>query len=127
MLTSRSGVATLDKAGDWVGQRISHYLRNREDLTFRTAALDATSAEGLKNLLGELEYPVGGCLLLAALLNDRTFASQTKESFESTFAPKIQGFQVLEQTLDLGALDFVVAFSSISGMFGSPGQTNYAA
>ena len=64
---------------------------------------------------------------MTAILNDRTFAAQTEETFEGPFTAKVNAFQVLEETLDIASVDFVVTFSSVSGMFGNPGQTNYAA
>lgn len=65
-------------------------------------------------------------MLLSVLLNDRLFVSHTQESFERVFPPKVQAFEVLERVLDLNGLDFLVTFSSVSGMFGNAGQTNYA-
>ena len=66
-------------------------------------------------------------LLMTVFLNDRTFTAHTQETFESTFPAKVQAFRVLEEVLDINNLEFLVAFSSISGMFGNPGQTNYSA
>ena len=66
-------------------------------------------------------------MLLSALLNDRIFALHTQETFDSVFPPKVDAFRALESATDLSRLDFVVVLSSISGMFGNPGQTNYAA
>ena len=65
-------------------------------------------------------------MLLSVLLNDRLFVSHTQESFERVFPPKVQAFEVLERVLALNDLDFLVTFSSVSGMFGNAGQTNYA-
>ena len=77
-------------------------------------------------LLGNLSAPLGGCMLMAALLNDRTFSSHTQETFDVVFPPKVDAFKILERVVDLNSLDFVVTYSSISGLFGNPGQTNYA-
>ncbi|KAM5543754.1 hypothetical protein V8D89_002371 [Ganoderma adspersum] len=125
-LTSRSGRSTLDRAGDWVSQRILHHLHTLSDLTIQTLAADAASANDMTTVLSTLSAPLGGCMLLSVLLNDRLFVSHTQESFERVFPPKVQAFEVLERVLDLNALDFLVTFSSVSGMFGNAGQTNYA-
>lgn len=125
-LTSRSGQSTLDRAGDWVSQRILHHLRTLSDLTIQTLAADAASANDMATVLSTLSAPLGGCMLLSVLLNDRLFVSHTQESFERVFPPKVQAFEVLERVVDLNTLDFLVTFSSVSGMFGNAGQTNYA-
>lgn len=65
-------------------------------------------------------------MLLALVLADRSFASQTRETFDTPFIPKTGAFQVLENVVSLETLDFLITFSSVSGMFGNAGQTNYA-
>lgn len=117
----------MERAGDWIAQRVYQYLQGRDDLVLQTAAVDATDKEGMRRLLHGLEHHVGGCMLMTVLLNDRTFTAHTQETFESTFPAKVQAFRVLEEILDINNLEFLVAFSSISGMFGNPGQTNYSA
>ncbi|KAI1798467.1 polyketide synthase [Ganoderma leucocontextum] len=125
-LTSRSGPSTLDRAGDWVSQRILHHLRTLSDLTLQTPGVDAASEKDMAALLKNVSAPLGGCVLMAALLNDRSFSAHTQDSFDVVFPPKVQAFEVLERVLDINSLDFLITFSSISGVFGNPGQTNYA-
>ena len=66
-------------------------------------------------------------MLLAVLLSDDMLGSHSKESFERPFSAKTGAFSALESAVDLATLDFVIAFSSVSGVFGNAGQTNYAA
>ncbi|KAI0739465.1 ketoacyl-synt-domain-containing protein [Daedaleopsis nitida] len=127
VLTSRSGAASLDRRGDWIARRILAYLQNRNGLTIVAAAIDATSMSDMSALVRDLDRPLAGCMLLTTTLSDSAFASHTAESFERAFPAKIDGFMVLEQTVNIGALDFLVTFSSVAGLFGNPGQTNYAA
>lgn len=104
------------------------YLQCRSDLHLDAVAIDATSQEAMQSLVqNTMILPFGGVMLLTAVLNDRMFALHTQESFEKAFPAKIAAFHVLEHILDIPRLDFVLAFSSISGTFGNPGQTNYAA
>lgn len=65
-------------------------------------------------------------MLLAGLVSDRSFFSQTAESFAVPFPPKTDAFLAVKDTIDISKLDFLVAFSSVS-TFGNSGQTNYAA
>jgi hypothetical protein len=66
-------------------------------------------------------------MLLTAVLEDKMFASLTQDSFERVFDAKTGAFEALTHALDIASLDFLITFTSISGMFGSAGQTNYAA
>ncbi len=104
-----------------------NYLTARRDLVIKAVAVDATSEQAVKSLLDSIPSPISGCILLPALLNDRIFALHSEDSFNSVFPPKVDAFRVLEKVMDLSSLDFVIPLSSVSGMFGNPGQTNYAA
>ena len=118
---------SVERRGDPPSQRILKYLQAREDLTLETKVVDAASQSDMADLVRGIKRPLGGCVLLAGLLSDGMFATQSKEGFERVFPPKLGAFRALESAVDLASIDFVVAFSSVSGMFGNPGQTNYAA
>ncbi len=117
---------SLEKTGDWVAQRVLCYLNGRTDLTLQTFAIDATSESDMGTLIDGLSRPLAGCMLLAAVLNDRSFAAQTRETFETPLPAKVKAFGAIEHAFDLDTLDFLVTFSSVSGTFGNAGQTNYA-
>ncbi len=126
-MTSRSGPESLRSRGDFIGKRILDYLISRDDLVVQACAASATSVKQLEAILKASSVPLGGAIILSALLNDRPFASQTQENFDSVFPPKVDAFTTLTRAVDVASLDFCVTFSSISGMFGNPGQTSYAA
>ncbi len=117
----------LERRRDYIAQWILAHLQARGDLIIDVTEADATSLKDMDALVQGLRRPLGGCMLLTMILSDSTFVSHTEESFERAFPAKIQGFQVLEQVIDLQKLDFLVTFSSVAALFGSPGQTNYAA
>lgn len=102
------------------------YVRDLPGISLRIERCDATSVEDVRSLLQRIAQPIGGCLHLAALLSDRTFFSQTTDSFALPFTPKIEAFSVFKNAFDISKLDFFIAFSTIS-TFGNSGQTNYAA
>lgn len=102
------------------------YLSGLPDLDLRTVAVNAVSLQDMHTLCENIGMPIGGCILLAVTLQDRMFAGQTEETFEAPFIPKVGAFEVLESVLPIDSLDFLVTFSSVSGMFGNAGQTNYA-
>ncbi|CCM05253.1 uncharacterized protein FIBRA_07463 [Fibroporia radiculosa] len=126
VLTSRSGLESLIKKGEFVSQRLLAYLQMLPGLTLRTEAVDALSIDAMRSLLDTLVKPLGGCMFLTAILIDRTFAMQTEETFEASVACKVDAFRTLEEIVDIDSLDFVIATSSVCGLFGNAGQTNYA-
>lgn len=65
-------------------------------------------------------------MILTAILIDRTFPMQTEDTFEAPFEAKLGAFNVLQKAIDLDSLDFVLAYSSIVGLTGNAGQTNYS-
>lgn len=66
-------------------------------------------------------------MLLSVVLSDRTFAMQTPEEFDKPFVPKIGACETIHECLKGGipSLDFFVGFSSVVGLLGNGGQTNY--
>ena len=64
---------------------------------------------------------------MTAAVSDRSFAQQTQETYEEPFVAKTGTFYALEEALDIDSLDFLLIFSSVAGLLGNAGQTNYAA
>ncbi|KAI0068636.1 hypothetical protein BV25DRAFT_1910396 [Artomyces pyxidatus] len=126
LLTSRSGRASLTKRGDRVSQQFLAHMENLHDLSLRIEAVDARSKEHMSSLLSSLDAPLGGCMVMSVILIDRTFVAQTQETFDTTYSSKVEVFQNLEKVMSIPSLDFLISFSSVSGMFGNAGQTNYA-
>ncbi len=71
--------------------------------------------------------PLRGILHTAGVLDDGVLAELTPERFLAVMAPKVRGTWNLHALTATTPLDFFVAFSSGSAVFGSPGQGNYAA
>ena len=109
-----------------LSRRLLACLESFADLKLELVAADALSTSDMGNLIQGLDKPLGGCMFLAVVLVDRLFTVQTKESFEAAYVPKTGAFRTLESVTSLNELDFVISFSSVSGMFGNAGQTNYA-
>lgn len=128
ILTSRSGTESLRRVQDRLALRIVDYLSTLPDLKLELVASDATSKVDTTALLEGVTAPVGGCMLLSVVLSDRTFAFQTQEEFDRPFAPKVGACETFHECLEGGipSLDFFVAFSSVVGLLGNGGQTNYS-
>ncbi|GIC87841.1 type I iterative polyketide synthase [Aspergillus udagawae] len=71
--------------------------------------------------------PIAGVIQMSMVLRDARFEDMTFEQWNEVLAPKVQGTWNLHRALDGQDLDFFVLFSSITGVMGFTGQTNYAA
>ncbi|WP_430909644.1 aminotransferase class III-fold pyridoxal phosphate-dependent enzyme, partial [Maribacter sp. 2-571] len=99
------------------------------DTLLNVKNVDVTDRNRLKEVISGIpkEYPLKGVFHLAGVLADGTIAGQTKDLFNKAISPKVDGAWFLhELTKDL-PLECFVLFSSISSIFGSAGQSNYAA
>lgn len=125
ILTSRSGRASLCRPDNFYSAKIAHYLECLPDLTLRMEGCDGTSEIEMAKLFASITSPLGGCILLSAVLNDRLFLSHTDVTFNASVASKKRVFEVVEALVSIDSLDFLITVSSIA-TFGSAGQTSYA-
>ncbi|KAJ7637908.1 putative polyketide synthase [Mycena polygramma] len=126
ILTSRSGEASLNRDRNTAAIRLLTYLRAIPDLSLRLEGCDAASASATSDLVNSAFPRVGGCILLGVVFSDRAFLSHTVDSFYIPFAAKSDAFRALEHALPINSLDFLLVLSSVTGLFGSLGQTNYS-
>lgn len=122
LLPSRSG-STSPKA-----QELVHEL-GRRGVRVLTPSCDIADAESLNSILEDSRKqlpPIRGCIQAAMVLRDALFEAMPYTSWNEAIAPKVQGTWNLHRALPSG-LDFFIMLSSITGIFGSKGQANYAA
>ncbi|KAI1424314.1 KR domain-containing protein [Xylaria sp. FL1777] len=73
------------------------------------------------------KYPIKGVVHAAMVLKDALFHSMSFEAWQQSTRPKVIGAYNLHSVLAKEQLDFFVMTSSVSGILGTPGQSNYAA
>ncbi|ORY08585.1 hypothetical protein BCR34DRAFT_603445 [Clohesyomyces aquaticus] len=69
--------------------------------------------------------PIKGCVQACLVLKSAMFRNMTLDQWDDTIKPKIQGSWNLHELLPKD-LDFFIMLSSIAGVLGSAGQSNYA-
>ncbi|KAI0891078.1 putative polyketide synthase [Annulohypoxylon nitens] len=110
--------------------RSRSFVRNleRNGATIYTPKCDITDPESLGEVLNHCSRnmpPIKGCIQAAMDIKDSMFSNMSFGSWISSLKPKIVGSWNLHQQLPR-ALDFFIMFSSVSGIIGSQGQSNYA-
>ncbi|OBJ72584.1 type I polyketide synthase [Mycobacterium sp. 1274756.6] len=86
---------------------------------------ESEAAELLAKARAELP-PLAGVVHLAGVLDDALLSQQNVERFRTSLAPKAYGACHLDRLTADDDLDFFIVSSSVSSLFGSPGQSNYA-
>nr|WP_281382883.1 type I polyketide synthase [Actinomadura verrucosospora] len=117
ILLSRSGTAA-----DGMGA-LAAELAGRGVETMVTAC-DVTDRAAVSAVV-DGAGPLSGVVHTAGVLDDATVGSLTPERMRAVMRPKVEGAWNLHQAT--GDLRMFVMFSSVAGLWGGPGQGNYAA
>ncbi|GAA4076071.1 type I polyketide synthase [Nonomuraea soli] len=95
----------------------------------RIVACDAADRAALARLLTQIpaEHPLTAVVSTAGVLDDGMITSLTPERLRTVLRPKVTAaINLHELTAELDLAQFVI-YSGAAGVFGSPGQGNYAA
>ncbi|KAI1174234.1 hypothetical protein F4777DRAFT_393782 [Nemania sp. FL0916] len=93
----------------------------------RADVINVNSIITLKHEMGKTMPAVGGIVNGAMVLDDRTFAQMTLETWNRVLRPKTVGSSNLDRVFSERDLDFFIMTSSFAAMGGHPGQSNYGA
>jgi short-subunit dehydrogenase/acyl carrier protein len=121
-------VLTSRREPDADAQRAIEDITERYRCRIHTFAADVGDESEVETLLERIRAelpPLAGVAHLAGALDDALLSQQSLERFRTTLAPKAFGAYHLDRLTKKDDLDFIVS-SSVSSLFGSPGQANYA-
>jgi NAD(P)-dependent dehydrogenase (short-subunit alcohol dehydrogenase family) len=82
----------------------------------------AEKLAGPVSRMGEVTGVIHG----AGTLVDKLIEKKTENDFETVYMPKVAGLNNMLNSVSVARLDFLVLFSSIVGLFGNVGQSDYA-
>jgi len=122
-------VLTSRRAPDADAQQAIDDLTERYRCRIHTFAADVGDESEVAKLLERIRAelpPLAGVAHLAGVLDDALLSQQSLERFRTTLAPKAFGACQLDRLTKNDDLDFFIVSSSVSSLFGSPGQANYA-
>jgi acyl transferase domain-containing protein/acyl carrier protein len=122
-------VLTSRRAPDAHAQRAIDDITERYRCRIHTFAADVGDESEVAKLLQRIRAelpPLAGVAHLAGVLDDALLSQQSLERFRTTLAPKAFGACHLDRLTKDDDLDFFIVSSSVSSLFGSPGQSNYA-
>ncbi|KAK2612526.1 hypothetical protein QQS21_001464 [Conoideocrella luteorostrata] len=92
-------------------------------------ACDIASEDAIAGVLKEVAITmptIKGCIQGAMVLKDAMLDKMTYNEWKQVLSPKVDGSRSLDRLLPSG-LDFFIMLSSVVGIHGSAGQSNYAA
>jgi acyl transferase domain-containing protein/acyl carrier protein len=122
-------VLTSRRAPDADTQRAIEDITERYRCRIHTFAADVGDESEVATLLDRIRAelpPLAGVAHFAGVLDDALLSQQSLERFRTTLAPKAFGACHLDRLTKDDDLDFFIVSSSVSSVFGSPGQANYS-
>jgi NAD(P)-dependent dehydrogenase (short-subunit alcohol dehydrogenase family)/acyl carrier protein len=122
-------VLTSRRAPDADAQQVIEQITEQYRCRIHVLRADVGDESEVAALLERIRAglpPLAGVVHLAGVLDDALLSQQSIERFRTALRPKAFGASHLDRVLADADLDFFVVSSSVSSVFGSPGQSNYA-
>ncbi len=101
-----------------------------EGVDVYAAACDVSDQQALALLLTECQThmpPLKGVIHAAAVIEDSLISNLSEDQIQRVLQPKIQGAMALHELTEKLPLDFFILYSSVTTLFGNPGQSHYVA
>ncbi|KAF7911844.1 uncharacterized protein EAE98_011787 [Botrytis deweyae] len=120
----------LSRSGPTTDAATSLLIKLRDmGVSVEAPKCDITSSDQLRKAISQCSRafpPIKGCIQATMVLKDVLFEKMSFEDWSAATSPKVQGTWNLHRALP-DNIDFFILLSSIAGVFGSIGQSNYAA
>lgn len=121
-------IALLSRSAEVTGDAVKT-MQYLEDLNVKVKviACDVTEKTNVENALAEINKdmpPVRGVFQGAMVLRDGLYENMTYSQWMQCTRPKVDGTWNLHEVMPKD-LDFFITLSSIAGIVGNPGQSNY--
>lgn len=87
---------------------------------------ELTQAKALVETAKQHFSQINGIIHTAGVLQDAYISNKNREQIKNVIAPKVMGTQNLDEALSDTELDVFILFSSIVGIMGNIGQSDYA-
>ncbi|KAF2713296.1 hypothetical protein K504DRAFT_398387 [Pleomassaria siparia CBS 279.74] len=112
------------------GAHDADFVRELESMgcTVQLVRGDVTNAEDVTRAVNGVLAPLKGIVQMSMVLRDQMFDGMSIEDWNAVTRPKVQGTWNLHNAASSKNidLDFFLLFSSLSGIVGQVGQSNYA-
>lgn len=121
ILTGRSALDNEKQALLQEVQAIGAHIEYRQ--------VDVTQKEDVFNLIQSIRADfrsLNGIIHAAGVIRDNFILKKTKEEMQGVLGPKVAGTVNLDEASRDLPLDFLILFSSVTGLAGNPGQADYA-
>lgn len=108
-------------------ERLSAIEKTGAKIAYRR--VDVSRLRDAAQLIADVQREYGtinGILHSAGIIRDRLITNKSEGEFQDVLAPKVSGTVHLDQASHDIGLDFFVLFSAGAGVFGNPGQADYA-
>ncbi|KAK5987019.1 Highly reducing polyketide synthase gloL [Cladobotryum mycophilum] len=105
------------------------FIRNLEASNCCAVAVAGSVAQqaDVQRAISAAPSPIAGVIQMSMLIRDVPFSETNYENWVTGIEPKVKGTWTLHHALSEAKLDFFILFSSVVGLWGQPGQANYAA
>lgn len=120
VLASRSGL----------GENAFEGLEAQDLERIEHVSVDVSDADSVADLIINIRrqhHHLHGVFHAAGVHDDCALSSKKPEGLARVLAPKVAGTEHLDTAIGGEPLDFMMLFSSLAGVLGNPGQTDYAA
>lgn len=134
-LINRSKLPDRSQWNDIEDKKLNDKIKVIKDIeelgsTVECLSADICNADEVKEVFDKLRKQYGkinGIVHCAGVAGDGFIIRKDRKVFEQVVCPKVEGTWILDMLTKEDSLDFFVMFSSITSLFGAPGQSDYTA